>query len=143
MKKHAEDIGKDIQGMSPAAMSILKKYPFPGNIRELENLIERAVVLAKDRLIQVDDLEIQRIGEPPSEDVSERIPESAEELKWMKKKLREDAVKPLEQAFLIAALERNDWNVTKAAEEVGMLRPNFQSLLKKQGISLKQRGIKT
>jgi len=143
MKKHAEDIGKDIQGMSPAAMSILKKYPFPGNIRELENLIERAVVLAKDRLIQVEDLEIQRVGEPLSEDVSERIPESAEELKWMKKKLREDAVKPLEQAFLIAALERNDWNVTKAAEEVGMLRPNFQSLLKKQGISLKHRGVKT
>ena len=69
-------------------------------------------------------------------------PETAEELKWMKKKVREDAVKPLEQAFLLAALERNDWNVTRAAEEVGMLRPNFQSLLKKQGISLKERGIK-
>ncbi|MGD8354031.1 MAG: sigma-54 dependent transcriptional regulator [Pseudomonadota bacterium] len=143
MKKHAEEIGKDIQGMSPAAMSMLKNYPFPGNIRELENLIERAVVLAKDRLIQVDDLEIRSIAEPPPDDVSNRIPENAEELKWMKKKLREDAVKPLEQAFLIAALERNDWNVTRAAEEVGMLRPNFQSLLKKQGISLKHRGIKS
>lgn len=143
LKKHAEEIGKDIQGMAPGAMSILNEYPFPGNVRELENLIERAVVLAKNRLIQVEDLEIKATEEQVSEIASDHIPENAEELKWMKKKLREDAVKPLEQAFLLAALERNDWNVTRAAEDVGMLRPNFQSLLKKQGISLKHRGIKS
>jgi DNA-binding NtrC family response regulator len=143
LKKHAEEIGKDIQGMAPGAMAILNKYPFPGNVRELENLIERAVVLAKDKLIQVEDLEIKAPPEQESDTEYDRVPLNAEELKWMKKKLREDAVKPLEQAFLIAALERNDWNVTRAAEEVGMLRPNFQSLLKKLGISLKQRGIKS
>ena len=142
LKKHVEEIGKDIQGMAPGAISILKNYTFPGNVRELENLIERAVVLANDRLIQAEDLEIRDITEPEPEAANGRIPDSAEELKWMKKKLREDAVKPLEQAFLIAALERNDWNVTKAAEEVGMLRPNFQSLLKKLRISLKLRGVK-
>jgi len=142
LKKHAEEIGKDIQGLAPGAMSILNNYPFPGNVRELENLIERAVVLAKDRLIQAEDLEVRTTIETEAESANGRIPESSEELKWMKKKLREDAVKPLEQAFLIAALERNNWNVTKAAEEVGMLRPNFQSLLKKLGISLKHRGVK-
>jgi DNA-binding NtrC family response regulator len=141
LKKHSEEIGKDIQGMAPGAMSILKNYPFAGNVRELENLIERAVVLAKDRLIQIEDLEIKTHTDPEPDSVADRVPESAEELKWMKKKLREDAVKPLEQAFLISALERNNWNVTRAAEEVGMLRPNFQSLLKKQGISLKHRGV--
>ena len=143
LKKHADEIGKDIQGMAPGAMAILNKYPFPGNVRELENLIERAVVLAKDKLIQVEDLEIKAPPEQVSDAAYDRIPQNAEELKWMKKKLREDAVKPLEQAFLIAALERNDWNVTRAAEEVGMLRPNFQSLLKILGISLKQRGVKS
>ena len=142
LKKHAEEIGKDIQGMAPGAMSILKSYPFPGNVRELENLIERAVVLAKDRLIQAQDLEIKAPTDLKPEDANDRVPENAEELKWMKKRLREDAVKPLEQAFVIAALERNNWNVTRAAEEVGMLRPNFQSLLKKLGISLKHRGVK-
>ncbi len=143
LKKYAEEIGKDIQGMAPGAMSILRDYPFCGNVRELENIIERAVVLAKDRLIQIEDLEIRTATELEPESTADRIPESAEELKWMKKKLREEAVKPLEQAFLISALERNNWNVTRAAEEVGMLRPNFQSLLKKQGISLKLRGMKT
>lgn len=143
LKKHAEEIGKDIQGMAPGAMAVLKNYPFPGNVRELENIIERAVVLAKNRLILVEDLEIKALPRTEPEPPADRIPESADELKWMKKKLREDAVKPLEQAFLLAALERNDWNVTRAAQEVGMLRPNFQSLLKKQGISVKERGVKT
>jgi DNA-binding NtrC family response regulator len=142
LKKHADEIGKDIRGIAPGAMSLLKEYTFPGNVRELENLIERAVVLAKDRMIQVEELEISVLTDAEGEPLEEHVPESAEELKWMKKKLREDAVKPLEQAFLIAALERNDWNVTRAAEEVGMLRPNFQSMLKKQGISVRERGVK-
>ena len=58
--------------------------------------------------------------------------------KW-KKKLREEAVMPLEKAFIIKALERCDWNVTKAADDVGMLRPNFQALLKRHNISTRKR----
>ncbi|MDT8395160.1 MAG: sigma-54 dependent transcriptional regulator [bacterium] len=139
MKKYSEEIGKDIRGMAPGAMNVLKRYPFPGNVRELENVIERAIVLAKGNLIQAGDLEIQA---PLCENGildTDRVPKSTEELKYMKKKLREDAVRPLEHAFLLDALERNGWNVTRAAEDVGMLRPNFQALLKKQGISLKDR----
>jgi DNA-binding NtrC family response regulator len=49
--------------------------------------------------------------------------------------LREQAVEPLERAFLLGALERNGWNITRAAEEVGILRPNFQAMLKKLGIN--------
>ena len=135
LRIHSEEIGKEIRGLSPAAMATLKQYPFPGNIRELENIIERAVVLAKEEIIQPGDLEVTEFmaGEFPS--CGDRVPESAEELKVMKKKLREEAVLPLEKAFLIKSLERNDWNVTKAADEVGMLRPNFQALLKRHGIS--------
>ena len=135
----SEEIGKDVKGLAPGAMTVLGQYSFPGNIRELENIIERAVVLAKGNIIQPEDLEISEALEEDLSSNMERVPESAEELKWMKKKLREDAVRPLEQAFLIRALERNDWNITKAAEDVGMLRPNFQALLKKQGITTKDR----
>jgi transcriptional regulator with GAF, ATPase, and Fis domain len=46
-------------------------------------------------------------------------------------------VEPVEKAFVLSALQRNNWNVTRAAEETGMLRPNFQALLKKLGISVK------
>ncbi len=67
------------------------------------------------------------------------VPLDASQLKEQKRLLREQAVVPLERAFLINALDRNDWNVTRAAEEVGMQRPNFQAMLKKQGISVRSR----
>jgi transcriptional regulator with GAF, ATPase, and Fis domain len=139
LKKHADEIGKEIKGMAPGAMNTLKRYPFPGNIRELENVIERAVVLAKGNLIQPGDLEIHAPLDENGILDDEHVPRNADELKYMKKKLREEAVKPLEHAFLLDALERNSWNVTRAAEDVGILRPNFQAMLKKQGISLKDR----
>jgi transcriptional regulator with GAF, ATPase, and Fis domain len=139
LKKYAEEIGKEIKGMAPGAMNALKHYPFPGNVRELENVIERAVVLAKGNLIQPGDLEIHAPLDENGILDDEHVPRNADELKYMKKKLREEAVKPLEHAFLLDALERNSWNVTRAAEDVGILRPNFQAMLKKQGISLKNR----
>lgn len=137
LKKFSGEIGKDINGMSSAAMSILARHPFPGNVRELENIIERAVVLTHSKLIQPEDLEIQSITDGPTEIIAEPVPQSAESLKEAKRQVREKAVEPVERAFLIQALERNNWIVTRAARDVGMLRPNFQALLKKHGISVR------
>ena len=137
LKKFAEDMGKEIKGLSADAHLALHDYPFPGNVRELENIIERAVVLSQGELIQSDCLElpVRHREEPAATEIS--APLNSEELKEIKRKVREQAVEPVEKAFVYAALERNDWNVTKAAEETGMLRPNFQALLKKLGISVK------
>jgi DNA-binding NtrC family response regulator len=138
LKKFSEEIGKDIHGISPAAMSILRQHPFTGNVRELENIIERAVVLTHSKLIQPEDLEIQPTTNDSAEEIiTEPVPQSAESLKEAKRQVREKAVEPVERAFLLQALERSNWNVTRAAKEVGMLRPNFQALLKKHGISVR------
>ncbi len=141
----AEEMGKEIRGMSPEGMSLLRSHPFPGNVRELENLIERAVVLTQGPIIQPGDLELRAPGAaagavagaeaPDQEPSGASVPGTAQELKETKKRIREEAVRPLEKAFLIQALERNSWNISKAAEEVGMLRPNFQAMLKKLGIT--------
>jgi len=134
LKSFAEENGKELRGFCPDVIDSLKNYHFPGNVRELENLIERAVVLSTGPLIQRQDLEM------PGDDLAEysvvasEVPQDANELKERKRMLREQAVVPLERAFLINALERNDWNITRAADEVGMQRPNFQAMLKKQGI---------
>jgi len=138
LEKFSDEIGKEIHGVSPAAMSILERHPFTGNVRELENIIERAVVLTRNKLIQPEDLEIQATTEDPSQLVTEEfVPRSAESLKEIKREVREKAVEPVERAFLIQALERNNWVVTRAAREVGMLRPNFQAMLKKHSISVR------
>jgi DNA-binding NtrC family response regulator len=136
IKKFGDEIGKDIRGVATDALTMLEDYEFPGNVRELENIIERAVVLAEGDIIQIDDLELHSAGdEVPLPHTF--IPHSLDELKEHKRQIRERAVEPVEKAFVMSALQRNNWNVTRAAEETGMLRPNFQALIKKLGISIK------
>jgi DNA-binding NtrC family response regulator len=137
LKGFGEEMGKDIRGLAPDALALLEEYPFPGNVRELENIIERAVVLVEGGLIQKEDLELTLPGEDDPALLSNYIPQSADELKETKRHIRERAVEPVEKAFAIHALKRNNWNITRAAEETGMLRPNFQALMKKLGISIR------
>lgn len=138
LKRYSNELGREIKGLAPDALELLENYHFPGNVRELENLIERAAVLAEGEIIQRIDLELQ-VGDGSQPRNDDYVPQTVEELKEKKKLLREKAVETLERAFVLDALKRNDWNVTRAAEKVGMQRPNFQALLKKQGISARDR----
>ncbi len=135
LRKFADEIGKEIKGIAPDAQALLEGYAYPGNVRELENVIERAVVLAQSEMVQMDDLELQVKEEFAGGEQAGFVPQSAEELKETKRYLRERAVEPVEKAFVLQALKKNNWNISRAAEETGMLRPNFQALLKKLGIS--------
>ena len=140
LKKYTREIGKEIRGVAPDVMSFLEQYAYPGNVRELENIIERAVVLAEGDIIRNEDLELwdsteASLNSPSS--LIERIPMNAEELKEMKRHIRDHAIESLESLFVRNALDRNSWNVTRAAEETGILRPNFQGMMKKLGISAK------
>jgi DNA-binding NtrC family response regulator len=137
LRKFTVEIGKSIKGFAPDVMSFLENYPYPGNVRELENMIERAVVLAEGDVIRNEDLELWDNTEVTTPGVIERIPMNVEELKEMKRYIRDHALNSLESAFVRNALERNGWNVTRAAEETGILRPNFQIMMKKLGISVK------
>ncbi len=137
LKKYTAEIGKEIRGVAPDVLSFLEHHSFPGNVRELENMIERAVVLAEGDIIRNEDLELWDSSETSPGGMIEHIPQNAEELKEMKRHIREHAMDSLESLFVRNALERNDWNVTRAAEETGILRPNFQSMMKKLGISIK------
>lgn len=142
LQKYNADLGKQIRGIAPDALAFLEEYPFPGNVRELENTIERAVVLAEGDIIHKEDLELSDRDAPEPVTGVSYVPTSAEELKEMKRHLRDKAVEDIEKAFVMSALERNNWNVTHAAEETGILRPNFQGMLKRLGISIKSQYAK-
>jgi DNA-binding NtrC family response regulator len=136
LKKYAEEIGKTIKGFTPEAMERLMRYPWPGNVRELENVIERTVVMIEEEMVQVEHLILP--GQQEKDVLENHIPMTSEELKELKKQMRERAVEEIERAFVLNALERNHWNVTRAAEEVGMLRPNFQALMRKYNLRARE-----
>lgn len=138
LKKFTAAIGKEIRAVAPDVMTFLEGYGYPGNVRELENIIERSVVLAESDIIRKEDLELSEYtGNGSGAALDGYIPATALELKEMKRHIRDHALDALEKAFLVSALERNNWNVTRAAEETGILRPNFQSMMKKLGISIR------
>lgn len=136
LKKYAEEMGKTVQGFTSEAMKRLMRYPWPGNVRELENVIERSVVMIDEEMVNPEHLILPSQGEKEAMDV--QIPMTSEELKEMKKHLRERAVEEIEKVFIVNALDRNHWNVTRAAEEVGMLRPNFQALMRKYNLRARE-----
>ncbi len=124
--------GKKITTISDAALKLLEQYDWPGNVRQLESTIERAVISCDGTAIEPHHLPmaVTRGGLPESYPV----PQNNAEFLVLKKKLREQAISELEREFVLDALQRNDWNVTRAAQEVNIQRPNFQALMRKHAI---------
>ncbi len=133
LSRYAAETGKTIHGFTEEALDRLERYGFPGNARELENVVERAVVLCSGDRIRAQDLELDG-ADGPNEGDSPQPPRTMEELKELKKRIRRQAVVPVERAFVLDALRRNDWNITRAARETGMLRQNFQAMIRKLNI---------
>jgi DNA-binding NtrC family response regulator len=136
LKKYAKEMKKDIKSISVDAMNKLIAYGWPGNVRQLENVLERAIVMAEGDTITTEQLPFAVAGEAGHLDTP--IPKTSDELKEIKKQLRETAVENIEKSFILDALTRNDWNVTKSAEVVGMQRSNFQALMRKYNIKLQK-----
>jgi DNA-binding NtrC family response regulator len=123
---------KNIKGFSPQALGVLMEYDWPGNVRELENIIDRMVIMSDSETIDVEHVPIHIVGSRVCFNIT--AARTGAELKEMKKRMRTQAVENVEKAFLIEALKRNQWNVSKAARDVGMYRQNFQAMMRKYNI---------
>ena len=137
LKFFGEEFGKKDVEFSESAMNVLLNYDWPGNVRELENTVHRAVILATDKTIRQGHL-LNIIDMLPRLDID--VPRTGEELKQVKKSAREKSVEQIEKLFVVEALKRNSWNVTRSAEETGMQRANFQALMKKHQIRIRDSG---
>jgi len=133
LEKYNRERRRSIKRVSPEAMQLLINYSWPGNVRELENVIERVVVMAEEDTIGVEHLPLVIREEKGEEKIA--VPRNREELKRLKKEARKRAVAKIEKRFVLEALKRNNWNVTRAAKDVGMQRQNFQALMRKYNIS--------
>jgi DNA-binding NtrC family response regulator len=113
---------------SAAAKRIIQTYPFPGNVRELENIIQRAVILCRGDTIKVEHLpeEIQTWFSGTSSNTD------LHSLPF--KEAKERIVSNFEQNYLRKVLDRNNGIISKAAESAGMHKKNFHEKLVKYGI---------
>jgi DNA-binding NtrC family response regulator len=130
----SKEVGKKFTGFSEGAMNLLMQYDWRGNVRELENAVHRAVILAAGDVIRRAHL-AGIIEAGPRVDLD--VAKTGEELKRLKKAARERSVEEIEKLFVLEALKRNAWNVTRSAGETGMQRANFQALMKKYRIRIR------
>ncbi len=135
LKVFSAELGKQVTEISAGALSALTSYDWPGNVRELENVIHRAAILTNDQMIR--QAHLVDIVDPAAGNAALAVPLTGDELKKQKKTAREKSVEEIERQFVLEALRRNDWNVTRSAEQTGMQRPNFQALMKKHAIRVR------
>jgi DNA-binding NtrC family response regulator len=122
ISKFASENDKDIEGISREAMDVLLKYDYPGNVRELENAIQRAVVMTRGNLITTDDLPIYI-----------KTAKSESDLPVEKNSL-DHIVENLERRLILEAIEQASGNQSKAAELLGIGERNLRYKLKKYGM---------
>jgi len=131
LRKFSMEMGKDVVGLDDECIGIFLRYPWPGNIRELENVIERAVVLADGQYIVRDELppellldaDDSLLAPPPAGEASDKDSDSLI-----------DRTDRMESALILGALEQFRWNKSKAAEHLGLKRTTLQYKIKKYGL---------
>jgi len=127
LEKAAEDRGLPVESISEAALEALAAHPWPGNIRELQNTVERLAILASGGEITADHLPEELRGSPsPSQTPATTLPEDGLSLT--------DAVDDLERDLIQQALERTAWNKNRAAQLLGMNRTTLLEKIKKRGL---------
>jgi DNA-binding NtrC family response regulator len=135
LKLFCEKTGKDIEGFTDDALEVLVNHDWPGNVRQLKNVVERLVIMTDHEVLDTLDL----LEPPQMSDFlrTDAIPKTMEDLKAVKKQLLEEEYGQIERAFLIKALKSSNGNITLAAQMVGMQRSNFSTLMKKHQLSVK------
>ena len=125
VKKHTRGTDRDIT-LEPAAKSILNDYHYPGNVRQLESAIERAILLCENDTITPDDL--------PPEMTSGTRPASVDGDAQFKLPPEGVNFEDVERSLILQAMERTDGNITKSAKLLGLTFRTLQYRLEKFGI---------
>jgi transcriptional regulator with PAS, ATPase and Fis domain len=101
LSKYAEEMNSPVQGFSPAALAAIRKYEWPGNVRQLENRLKKALVLCDRNLLSAEDLDLG--------------PEQQKAIVPLEK-----AKEDFQRSYVLEVLERNNGNRTQTARDLGV-----------------------
>lgn len=119
LKSYAQKYRKEFEGFTPNAMQMLQKYHWPGNIRELQHAIERAIIMADGK--QLDTRDFFFLSSKP---VNEKTPVMANTYN----------LDEMEKSTIQRAIDKNGGNISKAAKELGLTRASLYRRLEKYGL---------
>ncbi|MBI3201538.1 MAG: sigma-54-dependent Fis family transcriptional regulator [Myxococcales bacterium] len=127
LRRFAAEMGKDVAGFTADALRALERYAYPGNVRELENVIERSVALAGARSIGLGDLpaEVAGAASAPAGEILTLPPEGAN---------LDELLNEVERRLLLSALDRTGGNRTAAAKLLGITFRSLRYRLSKHGL---------
>ncbi len=121
LKRYCDIYNKRVRGFNSSALERIETYEWPGNIRELENKIQRAIILSEGPLVESPDLGFD------AKPMSQRT--VSQEVKTLK-----EAKDRVEKEMVVTALDKHAGNIAKAAEELGTSRPTLYDIMKKHGL---------
>ncbi len=120
LNRFSEEYGRQVRGFDPQALAAIEAYDWPGNVREIESRIKRAVIMSDGPNITLEDLELDIAPE-----------DTAAEMPLNLQQVRERA----EQQAIIRALHYTDFNISESAKLLGITRPTLYRLMEKYRIS--------
>jgi DNA-binding NtrC family response regulator len=133
----ASEAGRQITGFSPEAMQVLCRYAYPGNVRELANIVERAVVLTRSTRIEAEDLPRHVLDNSSDKllpaDARLRMAAAGAWSAQGAGSLRE-ALEAPERQIILSALEANGWNRQKTADQLDINRTTLYKKMKQYGL---------
>ena len=124
-------LGKNLLGITAEALAALRNCPWPGNIRQLENVMERMVLLCERSAIGIDDLPADLLSSEARE-ADEAAPGNGGATPF--KELVKRQTQGVERELIEKALEETGGNVTRAAERLGLSRKGLQLKIKELGV---------
>ncbi len=130
LEQQGNELGRRLNGFTPDALDALRRYSYPGNVRELSNIVERAAVLSRSQTIGVDDLPAHVLE---CESNTMRLAPDPDDQPWIPMSLGEAMVEP-ERRIICRALEANSWNRQQTAEVLGINRTTLYKKMKQLGI---------
>jgi DNA-binding NtrC family response regulator len=138
LEHHARELGKQLTGFTPEAMDALRRYRYPGNVRELQNIVERAAVLSRRPTIGAEDLPAALVQDPerPSLTLTAGAADEAD-APWVPTTL-EAAMREPERRVILRALRANLWSRQRTADQLGINRTTLYKKMKAYGIDARE-----